>query len=102
MRNDNHSVLGVVGNRYTLYQNSEMWSFIEKFQERSGILLETAGSLKAGRTTWVLGKNCQEKMEIINGDPIEEYFLFKNSFEYSLPLNPSGALPAIETPRLPL
>ena len=87
LRNDNHSVLGVVGSRYTLYQNSEMWSFIEKFQEKSGILLETAGSLKAGRTTWVLGKNIKERMEIVSNDPIEEYFLFKNSFDGSSPVS---------------
>ena len=87
VRNDIHAVLGVVGSRYTLYQNSEMWDFISAFQAKSGILLETAGSLKNGRTTWVLGKNVSQVSEYIAGDPIEEYFLFKNSFDGSSPVS---------------
>lgn len=79
MRNDTQDILGTVGNRYQIYQNSEMWDFIDTFQKQSGIKLETAGSLKNGRTTWVLAKNgC---MEAVSGDPIEEYFLFRNGFD---------------------
>lgn len=85
MREDIHKVLGVVGNRYKIYQNDEMWSFIEEFQRQSGIKLETAGSLKNGRTTWVLAKN--GSLEAVSGDPIEEYFLFRNSFDGSSPIS---------------
>lgn len=85
IREDNHKVVGVVGNRYEPYQNSEMWAFIENFQTQSGILLETAGSLKNGRTTWVLAK--KGTIEPIAGDPIEEYFLFRNSFDGSSPIS---------------
>lgn len=85
IREDTHKVVGVVGNRYEPYQNSEMWGFIENFQNQSGIKLETAGSLKNGRTTWVLAKN--GIMEAIHGDPIEEFFLFRNSFDGSSPIS---------------
>lgn len=87
VRQDNHSVLGVVGNRYELYQNSEMWSFIEAFQSISGVTLETAGSLKNGRTTWVLAKNVTEMFEAVPNDPIEKYFLFRNSFDGTSPVS---------------
>jgi len=85
VRNDTQKVLGIVGNRYQVYQNSEMWAFIDEFQKQSGIKLETAGSLRNGRTTWVLAKN--GTMEAISGDPIEEYFLFRNSFDGSSPIS---------------
>jgi phage/plasmid-like protein (TIGR03299 family) len=85
VREDTQTVLGVVGNRYQIYQNEEMWAFIEEFQKQSGIKLETAGSLRNGRTTWVLAKN--GTMETIKGDPIEEYFFFRNSFDGSSPIS---------------
>jgi phage/plasmid-like protein (TIGR03299 family) len=85
VRKDKNIVLGVVGNRYQIYQNAQMWQFIDEFQRQSGIKLETAGSLKMGRTTWVLAKN--GSIEAVNGDPIEEYFLFRNSFDGSSPIS---------------
>ena len=84
IRTDINKVLGVVGNRYKIYQNSEMWEFIDGFQKESGIKLETAGSLKNGRTTWVLAK--KGTFESVTDDPIEEYFLFTNSFDGTSPI----------------
>lgn len=85
VRDDINMVLGVVGNRYDIYQNQEMWDFISTFVDESEIKLETAGSLKNGKTTWVLAKN--GTIESISGDPIEEYFLFRNSFDGSTPIS---------------
>lgn len=85
VRDDDHTVIGVVGNRYEPYQNSEMWGFIEEFQNQSGIKLETAGSLRAGKTTWVLAKNGTN--EYVSKDPVEEFFLFRNSFDGSSPIS---------------
>lgn len=85
VRQDKNIVLGVVGGRYQIYQNDEMWAFITEFQRQSGIKLETAGSLKMGRTTWVLAKH--NGFEAVSGDPIEEYFLFRNSFDGSSPIS---------------
>lgn len=85
VRNDKNIVLGIVGNRYEIYQNDDMWSFIDAFQKQSGIKLETAGSLKNGRTTWVLAKNGAN--ETIKNDPIDEFFLFRNSFDGTTPIS---------------
>lgn len=87
VRNDTLQVLGVVGDRYEIYQNSDMWQFIDVFQKETGIHLETAGSLRNGRTTWVLAKNDKEILEVVKNDPIEEYFLFRNSFDGSTPIS---------------
>lgn len=85
VRHDKNIVLGVVGSRYEIYQNREMWQFIDEFQRQSGIILETAGSLRNGKTTWVLAK--KGEIEALNGDVVEEYFLFRNSFDGSTPIS---------------
>ena len=84
VRTDINKVIGSVGNRYTVYQNDEMWSFIETFQAQTDCQLETAGSLRNGKNTWVLAKN--QELEYLAGDPVEEYFLFRNSFDGSSPI----------------
>lgn len=78
VRDDLNFPIGHVGAKYEIYQNAEMWKFIEAFQMQSGCKLETAGSLRNGSTTWVLAKN--GTIEAVNGDPIQEFFLFRNSF----------------------
>jgi phage/plasmid-like protein (TIGR03299 family) len=84
--NDTYISLGVVGKRYHIYQNSVMWDFIKAFKENIGIELETAGSLRNGATTWVLCKD-KNKKEIVKNDPIEEFFLFRNSFDGTTPIS---------------
>jgi phage/plasmid-like protein (TIGR03299 family) len=80
-RGDNHSALGIVGKDYEIYQNSEMWDFIKEFMENHDAKLETAGSLKMGRKTWVLATGGQ--FEPVAGDTHLMYFLFSNSFDGS-------------------
>jgi len=84
VRDDVDVVIGTVGDRYEVYQNNEMWDFIDSFQFETGCKLETAGSLRNGATTWVLAKN--GTVEYVSGDPVEEYFLFRNSFNGSTPI----------------
>lgn len=84
IRDDTKDVVGVVGKTYEIFQNSEMWDFISWFQDQSGCKLETAGSLRNGQTTWVLAKN--GTTEYVSGDPVEEYFLFRNSFNGRSPI----------------
>lgn len=81
VREDVNIVIGAVGDRYEIYQNDEMWAFIEMFKHQTKCEIETAGSLKNGAITWVLAKN--GAVEYLTGDPIEEFFLFKNSFDGS-------------------
>lgn len=78
VREDTGLALSVVGNRYVPYQNDQMWSFIEQFMDKSGAKLETAGSLMSGRIVWALAKNGE--IEYRTGDPVHEFFLFKNAY----------------------
>lgn len=85
IREDTQRVIGVVGSRYTIYQNSQMWDFIETFQKKTNCKLETAGSLRNGETVWVLTKGME--WEVIDNDPIEEFFLIKNGFDGATPIS---------------
>jgi phage/plasmid-like protein (TIGR03299 family) len=85
VRDDTLQAIGVVGKRYRLYQNSQMWDFLDIFQKRTNCKLETAGSLRNGETTWVLAKDVE--WEVIDGDPISEYFLIKNGFDGASPIS---------------
>jgi phage/plasmid-like protein (TIGR03299 family) len=80
-RTDNNKALGVVGKDYEIYQNSEMWDFIQEFMGNHDVQLETAGSLKMGRKTWVLASG--GVFEPVAGDSHVMYFLFSNSFDGS-------------------
>lgn len=84
IRDDINHVLGIVGNNYEIFQNSDMWKFVEWVQEKVSCTLETAGSLRNGQTTWVLASN--GFWEVVNGDPIQEYFLFRNGFDGKTPI----------------
>lgn len=81
VRDDINIPIGHVGDRYEVYQNAEMWQFIEAMQMMSKSKLETAGSLRNGSTTWVL--STAGTAEFISGDPIDEFFLIRNSFDGS-------------------
>lgn len=85
MREDTETVIGVVGTRYKVYQNSDMWDFIKLFEDKLNFTLETAGSLRGGETTWVLCKG--EDFEIVSGDPITKYFLFRNAYNGLTPIS---------------
>lgn len=84
VRDDVSVVIGAVGDRYEIYQNDEMWKFIDTFKSQTNCDIETAGSLRNGAITWVLAKN--GAVEYVTGDPIEEFFLFRNSFDGSSPI----------------
>jgi len=85
MRKDTGLGLGVVGSRYEVYQNEEMWKYIESFAQECNMNLETAGSLKHGRKTWVLAK-AKNGIEPVKGDKVDYFFLFSNSFDGSTPI----------------
>jgi phage/plasmid-like protein (TIGR03299 family) len=81
VRDDLDLPLGVVGECYQPYQNSEMFGFMDRFCQIAGTFIETCGSLRNGRNVWALAR--AGGAEYVKGDPIDKYFLFKNSFDGS-------------------
>lgn len=78
-RTSDDSVLGVVGNRYKIVQNVEAFEFTDSLVGQ-GVTYETAGSLRGGRTIWLLAKLPNQK---ILGDDIIPYICFTNSHDGS-------------------
>jgi hypothetical protein len=77
VREDINYPLSVVGGAYEPFQNSDLFDFIGRFCRDTGSSIETAGSLRNGRTVWALAKN--KVTEYLASDPIEKYFLIKNT-----------------------
>ena len=76
-RSSDNSVLGIVGDRYQVVQNHEAFDFTDSLIGE-GMLYETAGSLKDGRTIWLLGKLPEQKLL---GDEFVPYICFTNSHD---------------------
>ena len=76
-RSSDDSVLGIVGNRYSIVQNKEAFDFTDSLIGQ-GLKYETAGSLKGGKQIWLLGK--LPDTDIV-GDKFEPYVCFTNTHD---------------------
>ena len=77
--------IGIVGSKYKIYQNSDMWKFIETFINGCGECeIVSATELKDGSSVIVMLQG--KEKEFIENDTINEYFVFRNSFDGSSPL----------------
>ena len=76
-RSSDNSVLGIVGTRYKVVQNAEAFEFTDSLIG-DGIRYETAGSLRNGRTIWLLGKMPER---YIAGDKFEPFVCFTNTHD---------------------
>jgi len=80
VRSTDGRFLGLVGNRYQIVQNRDAFSFTDTLLGE-GVTYETAGSLKDGRTIWLLAR-MPETVEIL-GDEIMPYLVFTNTHDGS-------------------
>lgn len=78
VRDSDNSVLGVVTKKYAIVQNREAFAFTDSLVADDGMTWETAGSLRNGRTIWVLGKMPETK---ILDDKLEPYICFTNTHD---------------------
>ena len=88
VRDRDNTVLGIVTNKYKIVQNQEAFDFTDSLLGQ-GVRYETAGSLKNGKTIWLLAKTDNVK---ILGDEIEPYMCFTNSHDGT------GAVKVFATP----
>ena len=87
-RSSDGSVLGVVTDRYKVVQNSEAFDFTDTLIGE-GVTYETAGSLKNGKTIWLLAKMSERN---ILDDKFDPYICFTNSHDGT------GAIRVVSTP----
>jgi len=78
VRDKDNRVLGVVGNRYSIVQNSEAFSFTDSLIGE-GCQYETAGSLRDGKQIWLLA-HLPEAIQIA-GDDVMPYLCFTNTHD---------------------
>jgi phage/plasmid-like protein (TIGR03299 family) len=83
-RTTDNKVLGVVGPRYSVLQNSSAFSWFQPFLDGGEAKLETAGSLRGGSRIWVLAKLQRDPLVIAPGDEVEKYILLSHSHDGSL------------------
>lgn len=88
VRSSDNKVLGIVGNRYKIVQNSEAFQFTDDLIG-GDVRYETAGSLQGGKLIWLLARLPETE---ICGDKTETYCCFTNTHDGS------GAVRVVMTP----
>lgn len=79
VRSSDDSVLGAVSGKYKIIQNDEAFNFTDNLLGE-GIKYESAGSLKHGKTVWLLAKMPETK---VLDDAFVPYLCFTNSHDGS-------------------
>jgi phage/plasmid-like protein (TIGR03299 family) len=80
MRLSDNKVLSVVGDVWKPLQNKQALEFFRDYTESGGAKLETAGSLRGGRTIWALA-SIQEGFTINGNDTTKGYILLVSPHE---------------------
>ena len=81
VRNDDQSVLGIVGDAYNVLQNADAFSFFDTIAERGDAIYETAGSLFGGKKIFITAK-IPGLISVGNGEDLsEKYVLLTNSHD---------------------
>ena len=88
IRDTDRKILGIVSDRYRIVQNGEAFAFTDDLIGGE-VRYETAGSLRDGRTVWLLAR--LPDREIV-GDKTETYLCFTNNHDGT------GAIRACMTP----
>jgi len=74
------SVLGVVGDRYTVIQNSDMLSVFDGVVARNEAIYHTAGVLGKGERVWLMAK-LPDSIQATAQDILDKYILLTNSHD---------------------
>lgn len=77
VRSSDDSVLGIVSDKYSIIQNADAFEFTDGLLGE-GITYESAGSLKKGKTVWLLAKMPETN---ILGDAFIPYLCFTNTHD---------------------
>jgi len=86
VRQDTQTVLGIVGNRYHVIQNTEAFSAFDAIVGAGDAIYQTVGTLWGGRKMWILAKLTAGRYTLDNGDALESYILLDNSHDGSTAL----------------
>jgi len=80
-RDDDNTILGIVGNSYQILQNADAFNFFDSVAERGDAVYETAGSLFGGRKIFITAK-IPGLIRVGTGEDIsEKYILLTNNHD---------------------
>jgi phage/plasmid-like protein (TIGR03299 family) len=85
VRADTGDPLGVVGDRYSVVQNREAFSFLDGLLQDGIMKYESAGALRGGRIIWILAR-MPSVDTIAEGDQTCRYLLWKTAHDGSAAL----------------
>lgn len=80
IREDNHSVLGIVGDRYKIVQNIEAFDFFDSIVGSGQAIYHSAGALGVGEKIWLLAK-LPSDIIVFDNDVINKYLLLVNTHD---------------------
>ena len=80
VRTDTNAVLGVVGEQYRVFQNSEAFTFFDALVGERLAMYETAGSLHGGKTIWIMAK-LPSDFSVAGDDEVKPYVLLVNAHD---------------------
>jgi phage/plasmid-like protein (TIGR03299 family) len=83
-RKSDGRVLGVVGGRFTVLQNTDAFQWFESFLAAKEAALHTAGSLAGGSRVFVLAKLNRSPLVIAAGDEVDKFILLSHGHDGSL------------------
>jgi phage/plasmid-like protein (TIGR03299 family) len=83
VRSTDRSVLGIVGKRYRVVQNADLFSFFDPVVDREERIYHTAGSLRGGKIVWLLAK-LDRHFYAVDDDRVDQYVLLASSHDGSM------------------
>ncbi len=81
-REDTKSVFGIVGDRYTIVQNRDAFTFFDEIVGEGAAIYETAGCLGSGEVIFITAK-LPDYIRVGNDDLIEQYLFLTSSHDGS-------------------
>ncbi len=85
-RDSDGKQLSVMGKDYRPVQTREAFSILEDFVQGGEIEIDTMGTLKEGKRTFIAASITGDPLEVVPGDMMEKYLLCADSYDGSLAL----------------
>lgn len=85
VRMDTKQALGIVGDRYTICQNKDAFTFFDEITKKGEAVYETAGVLGRGEKVWLLA-NLEDLGFKVGGDEHKSYLLLYSTHDGTSPL----------------
>lgn len=89
-RSDNGELLGMVGDKYRVFQNSELFGLAQAITEDGAAEVETCGSLRGGRDVFLLVRNDSFELGRNGDDQVQTFSLIHNTHDGSSSLRVLG------------